>query len=83
MAEIDIRELNLKAKSDPSGFVLEAEERYKGFVEEIATRVAENGNIRIILLAGPSGSGKTTSANLIADGIRAKGLVSSVISLDN
>jgi uridine kinase len=83
MAEIDIRELNLKAESDPSGFVLEAEERYKGFVEEIATRVAENGNIRIILLAGPSGSGKTTSANLIADGIRARGLVSSVISLDN
>ncbi len=83
MAEIDIRELNKRADSDPEGFVIEAEERYKGFVEEIATRVAKNGNIRIILLAGPSGSGKTTSANLIADAIRAKGLVSSVISLDN
>ena len=83
MAEINIRELNRKALLDPAGLVSEAEERYKGFVAKIAERIAENDNIRIILLAGPSGSGKTTTANLLADGIRARGLVSSVISLDN
>ena len=83
MAEINIRELNRQALLDPAGLVSEAEERYKSFVEKIAARVAENDNIRIILLAGPSGSGKTTTANLLADGIRARGLVSSVISLDN
>ena len=83
MAEIDISEINALARSNATLLVSEAEEQYKGFVEEIATRVEKNGNIRIVLLAGPSGSGKTTSANLIADAIRSRGLVSSVISLDN
>lgn len=83
MAEIDIREINGAAISNPSLLVASSEERYKGFVAEIVTRVTKNDNIRIILLAGPSGSGKTTTANLLADRIRESGLVSSVISLDN
>ena len=70
MAETDIRKINEMAKADPRGLVLSAEASYKNYVEEIASRVAKNSDIRIILLAGPSGSGKTTTANLIADKIR-------------
>ena len=67
MAEIEISEINGLAKTDPLVLIGISEERYKKFTDEIATRVSENENIRIILLAGPSGSGKTTTANLLAD----------------
>lgn len=83
MAEIEIREINEKARFCPREFILGAEEKYKKFTEEVAGRVAKDDKIRIILLAGPSGSGKTTTANLLADGIRRLGLESLVISLDD
>jgi uridine kinase len=83
IAKIEISEINRLAKLNPLELIRVSEERYKSFTDEIATRVAENENIRIILLAGPSGSGKTTTANLLADGIRKKGLFSTVISLDD
>ncbi len=83
MSEIEISKINGLAKTDPMMLVRNSEERYKNFTDEVATRVAENENIRIILLAGPSGSGKTTTANLLADRLRAKGLFSLVISLDD
>lgn len=83
MSEIEISKINGIAKTDPMALIGNAEERYKNFTDEIATRVAENENIRIILLAGPSGSGKTTTANLLADRLRSKGLFSLVISLDD
>ena len=82
MAEIDIREINERAK-DPIKFISESEKRYKDFTREVARRVAENDKVRIILLAGPSGSGKTTTANLLADELRALSYESLVISLDD
>lgn len=83
MAEINIEYINELAKSDPARLVRESEENYRSFADGIVNRVVENDNIRIILLAGPSGSGKTTTANILADGIRAHGLASMVISLDD
>ncbi len=83
MAQIDISEINLVAKADPRRLVKAAEEKYKNFTLEVATRVARNDKVRIVLLAGPSGSGKTTTANLLADNIRKLGLQSFVLSLDN
>ena len=83
MSEIEISKINELASSNPMMLVRNSEQRYKNFTDEISTRVAENENIRIILLAGPSGSGKTTTANMLADRLRAKGLFSLVISLDD
>lgn len=83
MAQRDIREINAIAKASPESLIRMAEERYKKFTYDIATRVAENEKIRIVLLAGPSGSGKTTTANMLADSIRAQGLSGFVLSLDN
>lgn len=83
MAETEISKINALAETNPEELVLSAEKRYNDFVKKIADRVAESGNIRIILLAGPSGSGKTTTANILSDEIRARGLDSFVISLDN
>lgn len=83
MAQTEITAINALAKTNPRALICEAEERYKSFTQEIATRVAKNEKIRIILLAGPSGSGKTTTANILADSIRKLGLDSFVLSLDN
>ena len=83
MADINVEYINELAASDPARLVRESEENYRAFAEGIVTRVAEDDKIRIILLAGPSGSGKTTTANILADGIRARGLESRVISLDD
>ncbi len=83
MAETEISKINKIAATNPEQLVLEAEERYRGFVKEVGERVAKDDKIRIILLAGPSGSGKTTTANMLADRIREFGLDSFVISLDD
>ncbi len=83
MAEIELKKINEAAECDPADFVRRSERGYRRMVEDIADRVAKNDNIRIILLAGPSGSGKTTTANLLADEIRERGLDSLVISLDD
>ena len=83
MAQTEIALINNLAKDNPAALIAKSEEQYKSFTREIATRVANNDNLRIILLAGPSGSGKTTTANILADSIRKAGLDSFVLSLDN
>ena len=83
MAEINIEYINSVAKCDPVSLVRNAEIKYRSFVTDIATRIAQNGQIRIILLAGPSGSGKTTTANILADALKEKGFSALVVSLDD
>ena len=83
MPDIELSEINLSAKCDHRGFILRAEEGYRCFISELGERIASDERVRIVLLAGPSGSGKTTSANLLADNLRGRGLSSFVISLDN
>ena len=83
MADINIEYINELAENDPERLVRESEANYRAFADGIVRRVAEDDNIRIILLAGPSGSGKTTTANILSDGIKARGLESMVISLDD
>lgn len=83
MAEISIEKINGLALSSAAELINAEEQRYKDFTDGIADRVAKSENIKIILLAGPSGSGKTTTANLLADDIRARGLDCHVISLDD
>ncbi len=83
MAEISIKDINVIAKCDPVSLVMNSELKYRAHCDDIVTRVAKNDKIRIILLAGPSGSGKTTTANILADKLRERGLESFVISLDD
>ncbi len=82
MAELYITEL-LAALREPERAIAEAETLYEGRIAEVARRVVDDGNIRVVLLAGPSGSGKTTTANLISDKIKSLGEKSMVISLDD
>ena len=83
MAEMLINDINREIKESPAKFVAECEDSYHGMVSALATRVCADGGIKVILLAGPSGSGKTTSANLLSDYIKERGLDSMVVSLDD
>ena len=83
MAEIDIRQINEAVLKNPRAAVLLAEDEYHAKLDEIASRVAKNDKIKVILLAGPSGAGKTTGANLLSDKIKLGGRECMVVSLDN
>ena len=83
MAEINLEYINNLAKTSPEAFVSESEAEYHKFVDEVACKVCENKDVRILLLAGPSGSGKTTTANLICDRIKSHGEGCIVVSLDD
>lgn len=82
MPELLLNDL-LAALADPQTAVREDESRYTAHIEAVAERVAREGRVRALMLAGPSGSGKTTSANRLADAMRARGTPSMVISLDD
>ena len=82
MAEITLEELNSFAE-DPIKTISRCEREYHDKVAEVADRIVTSGKVRLVLLAGPSGSGKTTTANLIADAIRARGERAMVVSLDD
>lgn len=83
MAETTIERINEEIRLDADAAILRAEESYERNIAMIAERVVANENIKLILLAGPSGSGKTTTANLVADAIRARGEEAMVVSLDD
>lgn len=52
-------------------------------IAEIASRVAENRRIKLILVAGPSSSGKTTFAQKMGIQLQAEGFKPHLISMDN
>lgn len=83
MAEINISDINRLAKEDYRAFINDTEESYHKVISDLADRIKSSESVRIALIAGPSGSGKTTTANLLADALRAKGEESIVISLDD
>lgn len=82
MSEIKLSELNRLADT-PKSTVEAAEALYRAKIEETADAIVSDGRVRALLLAGPSGAGKTTTANLLADAVRARGHGSTVISLDD
>ena len=83
MSELNLSDLNERAKASASALIESAEVQYHSIIKKVAEETERNSKIRIILLAGPSGSGKTTSANLICDAIKSRGRESMVISLDD
>lgn len=83
MAEIQLVNINAPAAQFPREMIRRDEISYHATIRRIADKITENKNIRLLLLAGPSGSGKTTTANLLADAIRARGEDAAVVSLDN
>ena len=70
------------AASAPQRFVEYCEEDYAARVRHAAAQVLQSG-ARVVMLTGPSSSGKTTTAHKLAGALRAAGVESAVVSLDN
>ena len=52
-------------------------------IADIADKIHERGNVKVVLLAGPSSSGKTTTSKKLAIQLKVLGYTPHVISLDN
>lgn len=81
---VSISWINGMALEDPSELVRRSEAAYDRQIQNAVAKVYENREERpILLVSGPSASSKTTSANKIAAGLRARGIESAVVSLDD
>ena len=81
---IELKELNEKAKIDLFSLSTESDKAYLAHLERVCDALeASNGRRKVLLLAGPSGSGKTTSAAIIEEILKARGHVAWDISLDD
>lgn len=77
-----VKEIN-QITNNISNAVFEAEKQYHTKIEHMADTVLADETKKIVLIAGPSSSGKTTTANLLKESLKNKGINTYVISLDN
>ena len=63
--------------------ILFSEALHEKKIAEIAGKIKEKGNVRMILIAGPSSSGKTTFAGKLGMALRVNGIKPVTISVDN
>lgn len=77
--------LNKKIQ-EPEGqkeLILISEALHEKKIAEIANKIKNHENIRIVLIAGPSSSGKTTFAQKLKMGLKINGIKPLTISVDN
>ncbi|MBE6147724.1 MAG: nucleoside kinase [Firmicutes bacterium] len=77
-------DLNSKISKGEAGNVIRlAEAYYNNQLAFISEEIAQNKNIKLVLIAGPSSAGKTTSCKKLAVNLESKGLKPHQISLDD
>ncbi len=77
-------DLNEIVSSGKAGNIIRlAEAYYNNQLAAISDKIAQNKNIKLILIAGPSSSGKTTSCKKLAVNLQSRGLKPHQISLDD
>ena len=80
----DLAEINAMASADGRALCERADRDYRNMVETAAGQIAEDvENRHIVMFSGPSASGKTTTAHMIGDALRRKGIGVKIVSLDN
>ncbi len=82
MPNMELKTLLEELKASPEACIARVEEGYRAQLGELVAHIVASRS-RVVLLAGPSSSGKTTTANLLADALRADGHAATVISLDD
>ena len=75
--------INKAIKEDTAAFIKNCEAEYKTQISDIARKIADNDDIKIVAIAGPSGSGKTTTAHLLMRKLEDFGEKTDVVSLDD
>ena len=77
--------LNKKIK-EPKGekeLILFSEALHEKKIAEIAQKIKDHGNVKMVLIAGPSSSGKTTFAGKLGMSLRVNGIKPVTLSVDN
>lgn len=80
-----VHRLNRKIK-EPNGtkeLILFSEALHEKKIAEIAEKIRDRGNVRMVLIAGPSSSGKTTFAGKLGMSLKVNGIKPVTISVDN
>ncbi len=80
-----VHRLNRKIKS-PGGekeLILISEALHEKKIAEIAQKIKDRKNVRMVLIAGPSSSGKTTFATKLGMSLKINGIKPVTISVDN
>jgi len=76
--------LNKKIKDGKlKELILFSEAIHEKKITEIANKIKEKNNVRMILIAGPTSSGKTTFAGKLGMALRVQGIKPVTISVDN
>ena len=79
-----LSDINEMVRRSAPLFVAESEAAYAERIRHAAGAITENlSQSPIVLLSGPSGAGKTTTARLIEDELKAHGINSYTVSMDN
>lgn len=78
-----VLKINELAREMPHQLIEYSEKQYHDRLDEVAKKIFDDEDKRIIMLAGPSASGKTTSAKLISKKLSALGAQTYTISLDD
>lgn len=85
MAEnnIELKTINKNIQTNLQGFIKKSEDDYTNQINEIATHIAQNKEIKFVMIAGPSSAGKTTSSKLLSFALNKLGLNAHALSLDD
>lgn len=75
--------INDFALNSPRELIARAERHYDRELSEIAKRISEDDDIKIVALAGPSASGKTTTAHILREKLKELDEETEIISLDD
>ena len=80
-----VHRLNKKLKEEKGvkELILLSEALHEKKIAEIANKIKEHGNVRMVLIAGPSSSGKTTFAGKLGMRLKVNGIKPVTISVDN
>ena len=80
----NVTELNNWVKSGNIGELIRISEAlHEKKIAQIADKITENSNKKIVLIAGPSSSGKTTFAQRLGIQLRVNGIRTITLSMDN
>lgn len=79
----NIADVNSIKRSDLNILIKVTEALHEKKIVQIADKIAQNKNIKVVLIAGPSSSGKTTFSKRLSVQLAASGIIPEALSLDN
>lgn len=79
-----LEQINEAASGNPEDMVMQIEQAYHENLSNIAEHISHDSTkYKVAMLSGPSSSGKTTTAHILMDMLRQRGVNGVIISLDD